>query len=128
MGWNVFSHGTGNHCGDNNMNSKCYYGLYCLQSWDSFRELFENHKYWAYKNRACGHMICLLVQTAITHKFLCHFAMTMEFSALNQQLIGFMMKFTECKYSVPVLRYDLYVMGCSLCPHALFSQTWSQMC
>ena len=36
-----------------------------------------------------------------------YYAMAMQFSALNQHLVGFMMQVTECKYSVPVLRNEL---------------------
>ena len=71
-----------------------------------------------------AHDFYLLCQTSITHYFLYHYAMVMQFSALNKNFIGFIMQFTECKQSVPVLRYDLW---CSLCPHALFSQARSHM-
>ena len=75
---------------------------------------------WTCENRVCGHMIfayffklpCLLYQ----------YAMAMKLLAVGTHLIGFTMQVTECKYSFPLLRY---VMGHSLCPHALFSQARS---
>ena len=48
-------------------------------------------------------------------------------NALSKHLIVFMMQVTECKCSVPILKYYLRVTGCSLCPHAMFSQAWSHM-
>ena len=53
--------------------------------------------------------------------------MTIQFSALSNYVIGFMMQVTEYKYSVPILRYDPRVTGCSMCPHALFLQARSQI-
>ena len=57
--------------------------------------------------------------------------MALQVSAPNKHLIGIMMQVTECKYTIPVLRYDrdmtCRVMGCSLCPHALFSQAQSHI-
>ena len=41
----------------------------------------------ACKNRACGHDIFLYFQTSITHNFLYHYAIAMQFSALGKHLI-----------------------------------------
>ena len=54
-----------------------------------------------------AHDFCLLFQTYITHTFLYHYAIAMQLSALSKNLIGIMIQVTECKYYVPVLRYDL---------------------
>ena len=43
--------------------------------------------------------------------------MAMKFSARITHLIGFIMPATDCRYSIPILRYDPL---CSLCPHSLF--------
>ena len=48
-----------------------------------------------------------ILQASITQNFLYHYAMAMQFLGLNKHLIGIMMQVTECKYSSPVLRYDL---------------------
>ena len=60
--------------------------------------------------------------------------MAMQFSTYSKHLIVITMiviaitvQVTECKYSVPVLRYYRSVTRCSLCPHALFLQARSQL-
>jgi len=40
--------------------------------------------------------------------FLSQHSLAMKISALSTNLFGIMMQVTESKYSVPVLRYDLY--------------------
>ena len=39
----------------------------------------------------------------IAHNFLYQYAMALQFSALNEHLIGIMMQVTEWKYTFPVL-------------------------
>ena len=58
-----------------------------------------------------AHDFCLLFQASTTHNVLYHYATTVQFSALNEHLIGFMMQVTDCRYSVPALIYDLYSNG-----------------
>ena len=48
-----------------------------------------------------------ILQASITQNFLYHYAIAMQILGLSKHLIGFMMQVTECKYSSPVLRYDL---------------------
>ena len=54
-----------------------------------------------------AHDIFLIFHTSLTHNVLHHYAMAMKFLAISKHLIGFMMQVSECKYSVPILRYDL---------------------
>ena len=53
-----------------------------------------------------AHDFFQLFKTSITHTFLYHYAMEMQFSALSKNLIGVNMQVTDFKYSVPALRYD----------------------
>ena len=57
---------------------------------------------WACENRACGHMILPTFSNF-------HYTMTMKFSAPSKHLIGFMTQVTECKHSVPLLRYVFFL-------------------
>ena len=62
----------------------------------------------ACNNRACGHMIfTYFFHTFIIHNVLNHYAMVLQFSALSKHFIGIMMQVTECRNTIPVLRYDL---------------------
>ena len=54
-----------------------------------------------------AHDFCLLFQTSLTHNVLYQYAMAMKFLTLSVHLIGNMIQVTECKYSVPVLSYDI---------------------
>ena len=58
-----------------------------------------------------AHDFYLLFQFCIARNVLYYQAMAMQFSALSKHLIGFMVQVTECNYSVPVLRYDLWNDG-----------------
>ena len=51
--------------------------------------------------------ICLLFQNFQTHNYLCHYAMATQLPALANHLIGFIIKVTECRYSILILHYDL---------------------
>ena len=59
------------------------------------------------------HKFCPLFQTFMTHNFLSHHAIAMQFSTLITHLIGYIIQVTECKCSIPgpVLRYDLLYGG-----------------
>ena len=63
-----------------------------------------------------AHDFCLLSQIFITHNFLYHYVMAMQFSVHSQHLLGFMMQVTECTYSVPILRYDMLDDGQQFVP------------
>ena len=54
-----------------------------------------------------AHDFCLLFHNFITHNFLYHYAMALQFSAPSKHLIGIMVQVTEWKYTFPELRYDL---------------------
>ena len=81
-------------------NYVCIYMKICLA------ELLYAHNDWACKNRACGHIMFAYItfQISITHNFLYHHAIAMQFSSLSKHLIGFMIQ-------VPILRYNLLCDG-----------------
>ena len=54
-----------------------------------------------------AHDFCLLFHTFVTHKFLYHYAMVLQFSALSQQLSGVMIQVADCKNTISVLRYNM---------------------
>ena len=58
-----------------------------------------------------AHDFCLPFQTFITHTFLYHYAMAMQFAAYIKHLIGVMVQVTEWQYFLPGLRYDLLCDG-----------------
>ena len=62
---------------------------------------------WACKYGTCGHMIFAYFFKLSSLNFLYYYVIAMQFSILSKHLIGFTMPVAECKYSVPVLRYDL---------------------
>jgi len=69
---------------------------------------FTNHNCgWACKNRACGHTQFSYFFNFYIHKILSFDSTVMILSEFFHSLSGMLMKVTECKYCILVLRYDL---------------------
>ena len=52
-------------------------------------------------------LFSLLFQIFIINTFFYHYAMAMQLSALSKHAVGFVLQVTKCKYSAPILGYDL---------------------
>ena len=74
-----------------------------------------------------AHDFCLLFQIFITHNFLYHYAMAIKFQRIVRMQLALWCKLQNVNTLFQYWDITYRVMGCSLCPHALFLQAQSHL-